>query len=47
MIDLFSLLVSHALILLACWRLVRNPALDRERPSDYGAADRKAGDADA
>lgn len=30
MIDNFSLLVSHGLILLAAWRLLFRPDLDRE-----------------
>lgn len=30
MIDNFSLLVSHGLILIACLRLLRRPDLDRE-----------------
>lgn len=30
MIDAFSLLVSHGLILLAFWRLLSRPDLDRE-----------------
>lgn len=32
MIDMFSLLVSHGLILIACWRLLSRPDLDREEP---------------
>lgn len=32
MIDNFSLLVSHGLILLAAWRLVFRNDLDREAP---------------
>lgn len=32
MIDNFSLLVSHGLILLAAWRLVFRPDLDVEAP---------------
>jgi hypothetical protein len=31
-IDNFSLLVSHGLILLAAWRLVFRPDLDTEAP---------------
>jgi hypothetical protein len=30
MIDNFSLLVSHGLILLAAWRLLSRPDLDKE-----------------
>lgn len=32
MIDLFSLALSHGLLLLAAWRIVRRPDLDREPP---------------
>lgn len=32
MIDNFALAISHALIALACWRLLRRPDLDREPP---------------
>lgn len=38
MIDNFSLLVSHGLILLAAWRLIFRPDLDREPPPDEGGA---------
>lgn len=31
MIDTFSLMVSHGLILVAFWRLLSRPDLDRER----------------
>jgi hypothetical protein len=39
MIDAFSLLLSHGLILLACWRLLKREDLDREPRggSDGGA----------
>jgi hypothetical protein len=30
MIDLFSLALSHGLMALAAWRIVRRPELDRE-----------------
>lgn len=30
MIDTFSLLLCHGLMLVATWRLLRTPALDRE-----------------
>lgn len=30
MIDLFSLALTHGLLLLAAWRLVRRPDLDRD-----------------
>ena len=32
MIDLFSLALSHGLMLLAAWRLLRRPDLDVEAP---------------
>jgi hypothetical protein len=31
MIDMFSLLVSHGLILITFWRLMSRPDLDNER----------------
>lgn len=31
MIDMFSLLVSHGLIVIAFWRLLGRPDLDNER----------------
>jgi len=34
MIDLFSLGLSHALMLLAAWRLLSRPDLDREGEPD-------------
>jgi len=33
MIDTFSILLSHGLLLLACWRLLSRPDLDRETPA--------------
>ena len=36
MIDNFSLLISHGLILLAAWRLVFRPDLDVEAPPARG-----------
>lgn len=39
MIDLFSLAVSHGLILLAVWRLIGREDLDREAPPPAGAGD--------
>ncbi len=33
MIDTFSILLSHGLILLACWRLLARADLDRETPA--------------
>ena len=41
MIDTFSLLLSHGLLLLAAWRLVRRPDLDDD-DADPQAAPRKA-----
>jgi hypothetical protein len=38
MIDSFALLVSHGLILLAAWRLVRRPELDDDDARNGGAA---------
>lgn len=40
MIDLFSLGLSHGLMLLAAWRLLSRPDLedDDARPADKGAA---------
>ncbi len=32
MIDLFSLALSHGLMLIAAWRLLHRPDLDREPP---------------
>lgn len=34
MIDNLSLLLSHGLILIACWRLLSRPDMDEERPVD-------------
>lgn len=36
MIDNFSILLTHGLMLVAAWRLLRRPDLDREGPG--GAA---------
>lgn len=39
MIDNFSILLTHGLMLLAAWRLLRRPDLDREGdalPSRFG-----------
>jgi hypothetical protein len=38
MIDLFSLALSHGLLLFAAWRIVRRPDLDRE-PERPGTPD--------
>ncbi|MFT3967345.1 MAG: hypothetical protein QM690_15825 [Sphingobium sp.] len=32
MIDNFSLLLTHGLILIACWRLLSRPDLDTDNP---------------
>ena len=42
MIDNFSLGLCHALMLLAAWRLLRAPLLDRE-PSPHDTPEKKAG----
>lgn len=39
MIDIFSLLISHGLILLAAWRLVPRADLDRDPEADGNAPD--------
>lgn len=33
MIDNFSLLISHGLLALLCWRLLSRPDLDKEPPA--------------
>ena len=33
MIDTFSILLSHGLVFIACWRLLSRPDLDREELS--------------
>ncbi|HEX5536071.1 MAG TPA: hypothetical protein VFX27_02680 [Sphingobium sp.] len=38
MIDTFSILLSHALLFVACWRLLSRPALNDERDVRNGAA---------
>ena len=38
MIDSFALLLSHGLIMLAAWRLVRRPDLDDDDASPGGSA---------
>lgn len=42
MIDALSLLISHGVIMLAAWRLLSRPDLDRDPPSDIEA---ESGDA--
>jgi hypothetical protein len=37
LIDLFSLALTHGLLMLAAWRLVRRPDLDRESDTPPGA----------
>lgn len=44
MIDNFALAISHGLMLLAIWLLLRRPDLDRE-PSPKDRAPTKTGDA--
>lgn len=39
MIDLFSLALSHSLLLLAAWRLVRRPDLDRDAAPEAAPRD--------
>lgn len=39
MIDNFALVLTHALLLLALWRLLRNRALDDERAPEAGGVD--------
>jgi len=38
MIDTFALLLSHGLILLAAWRLVQRPDLDKDDATPGGPA---------
>jgi len=46
MIDNFALAVSHGLMMLAVWLLLRRPDLDREAgPKDPAPQGGKAGDA--
>jgi hypothetical protein len=40
MIDNFSLALTHGLMLLAAWRLLRRPDLDREDATDEPPAPR-------
>lgn len=40
MIDSFSLLLSHGLVLLACWRLLSRPDLDTEAAPCENAKDK-------
>ena len=52
MIDNFALALTHALMLVAAWRLVQRPELDDEEGGDSGLLRRKAsapseGDGDA
>ncbi|MEJ7927273.1 hypothetical protein WG908_10965 [Sphingobium sp. AN641] len=42
MIDAFTLLLSHGVILLAAWRLSWRPDLDRDPPGDGDGADMRA-----
>jgi hypothetical protein len=45
MIDSFSILLSHALVFIACWRLLSRPDLDREQPASSTPADTTPTDA--
>lgn len=39
MIDALSLLISHGLIMLAAWRLMSRPDLDRDPPAEEVSPD--------
>lgn len=41
MIDNFSVLLTHGLMLLAAWRLLRRPDLDRECASPFARFGRR------
>jgi hypothetical protein len=41
MIDNFSLLVSHGLLILAAWRLMSRPDLDSDTPQERAPFGRK------
>ena len=41
MIDNFSLLLTHGLMLVAAWRLLRRPDLDREGETPFARFGRK------
>ncbi|MCB2014109.1 MAG: hypothetical protein R3E11_04515 [Sphingobium sp.] len=45
MTDTFSILLSHVLVLIACWRLLSRDDLDHEAPAAPSAQD--AGSSDA
>jgi len=47
MIDSFSILLAHGLLLLACWRLLARPDLDKEHAATENPRTRedRAGDA--
>lgn len=45
MIDTFTLLLSHGVILLAAWRLLPRTDLDRDIEPEAEVAERAAGDA--
>ena len=42
MIDDFAILLTHGLMLLAAWRLLTRPDLDREGPPDKPGFKRRA-----
>lgn len=43
MIDNFSVLLTHGLMLLAAWRLLRRADLDREGPVPFARFGRRGG----
>ncbi len=43
MIDNFSVLLTHGLMLLAAWRLLRRPDLDREGETPFARFGRRPG----
>jgi hypothetical protein len=43
MIDNFSVLLTHGLMLLAAWRLLRRPDLDREGETPFARFGRRGG----
>tara|TARA_R110000787_G_scaffold25111_1_gene70712 strand:- start:238 stop:375 length:138 start_codon:yes stop_codon:yes gene_type:complete len=45
MIDTFSILLSHGLLFLACWRLLARPDLDHEEPAAASRSDTAPTDA--
>ncbi|WP_174291105.1 hypothetical protein [Sphingomonas bacterium] len=43
MIDNFALLLTHCLMLVAAWRLLRRPDLDREGAAPFARFGRRPG----